>query len=67
MQAVLRTLALDELARVSLALAACGARPSVVPEADREDLPDLGAAFNEEALWRHHLGLLELRGLADVG
>ncbi|MCW2783319.1 MAG: hypothetical protein JWR35_3768, partial [Marmoricola sp.] len=66
-QAVLRTLAVDELARVAVQVAALGGDPGDVPEEDLVDLPDLGAAFNEGALWRHHLGRLDLRGLADVG
>lgn len=62
-QAVTRTLALDELARMTVEIAAIGGRPDDVPAEDHEDLPDLGGAFNEQALWRHHLGLLERRGL----
>ncbi|MEU6324081.1 class II aldolase/adducin family protein [Streptomyces sp. NPDC047009] len=64
---VVSRLALDELLGVSVELARLGATPLEVSEADREDLPDLGAAFSEQALWRHHLGRLELQGLADVG
>jgi ribulose-5-phosphate 4-epimerase/fuculose-1-phosphate aldolase len=66
-QAVLRALDLDELARVTVAVAGLGGRPGDVPEEDRVDLPDLGAAFNEQVLWRYHLGALALKGLADVG
>jgi ribulose-5-phosphate 4-epimerase/fuculose-1-phosphate aldolase len=65
--AVLRVLALDELARVTLQVARAGGQPDEVPEADRADLPDLGAEFNERALWRHHVGRLALRGLDEVG
>ncbi len=66
-QALGRLLALDELLRVCVELALSGAVPPEVPEPDRAHLPDLGAEFTERALWRHHVGLLELRGLADVG
>lgn len=65
-QAVVRTLALDELARMTVRIAELGGRPDDVPAGDREDLPDLGAAFNEQALWRHHLERLRRHGLADV-
>jgi ribulose-5-phosphate 4-epimerase/fuculose-1-phosphate aldolase len=66
-ESVLRTLALDDLARVSVGVAALGGRPQDVPAADREELPDLGAELNQQALWRHHVGLLQLRGLDEVG
>jgi ribulose-5-phosphate 4-epimerase/fuculose-1-phosphate aldolase len=56
-------LALDELLSVSVDLARLGAATAEVVS-DR--LPNLGPAFNVDALWRHHLGLLGLRGLADV-
>jgi ribulose-5-phosphate 4-epimerase/fuculose-1-phosphate aldolase len=65
-QAVVRTLALDELARMTLRIAELGGRPDDVPPEDRADLPDLGAAFNEQALWRYHLGRLDQRGLVDA-
>ena len=64
--AVVRTLAVDELARMTVEIAALGGRPDVVPEEDRVDLPDLGSGFNEQAVWRYRLGLLERDGLADV-
>jgi ribulose-5-phosphate 4-epimerase/fuculose-1-phosphate aldolase len=66
-EAVVRALDLDELARVTVAVAGLGGRPDDVPEEDRVDLPDLGAAFFASTVWRYHLGNLELRGLADVG
>jgi ribulose-5-phosphate 4-epimerase/fuculose-1-phosphate aldolase len=56
-------LALDELLSVNVDLARLGSAPDEVA-ADR--LPNLGPALNIDALWRHHLGLLALRGLADV-
>lgn len=65
-QSVVRALALDELARMTVRIAELGGRPDDVPAEDREDLPDLGAAFNEQALWLHHVGRLALDGLATV-
>lgn len=65
-QAVVRALAVEELARVTLLVAQAGGSPDEVPPVDREDLPDLGAAFNEQARWRHEVALLEHRGLAGV-
>lgn len=62
--AVAHAIALDELLTVSVELARLGvAPPDVLPTG----LSDLGPSFNVDALWRHHVGLLELRGLADVG
>lgn len=67
LQSVIRALDIDELARVTVAVAGLGGRPDDVPEGDRVDLPDLGSAFNEQAVWRYHVGTLALRGLDDVG
>jgi ribulose-5-phosphate 4-epimerase/fuculose-1-phosphate aldolase len=61
--AVAHALALDELLTVSVELARLGADP---PEVPPTDLPDLGPSFNVAALWRHHVGLLEQRGLEDL-
>jgi len=66
-QALARALALDELLRVCVELARLGADPTPVSGSDRQDLPDLGADFNERALWRYHVAELEREGLADVG
>jgi ribulose-5-phosphate 4-epimerase/fuculose-1-phosphate aldolase len=66
-QVMARLLALDELLSVSVDLMRLCARPEEVSERDRADLPDLGAAFNERAVWRYQLGLLERQGLLDVG
>ncbi len=62
-QAVGRALALDVLARVNLEQDCLGARPNELTPADIAELPDLGAAFNDLNLWRHHLARLRLAGL----
>lgn len=51
--AVTRALAVDSLARVTLAAAATGAPLRPVSEEDLAELPDLGSSFNVSALWRH--------------
>lgn len=66
-QAVLRALDVDELARVTVAVAGLSAMPAEVAQGDRVDLPDLGSAFNEQVVWRYHLSMLGLRGLDEVG
>ncbi len=56
-QAVIRTLDLDVLARVTLELARLGSLAEV-PELSAEDiaeLPDLGAGFNDATAWRHYV------------
>ena len=40
-----------------------GRRAPVVPAADRAELPDLGSAFNDEAVWRAYLARLAHLGL----
>jgi 3,4-dihydroxyphthalate decarboxylase len=51
-QATVRAIDLEELCRVTVELAAIGAAVDVVPERDRVELPDLGAAFNDQLHWR---------------
>jgi ribulose-5-phosphate 4-epimerase/fuculose-1-phosphate aldolase len=56
-QAVVRTLDLDALARVTLELARLGTLDGV-PDISAEDLaelPDLGAGFNDATAWRHYV------------
>ena len=60
--AVLRALAVDSLARMALDVVHAGGRLRPIPERDRAELPDLGSAFNEELLWRHHLACLDADG-----
>jgi 3,4-dihydroxyphthalate decarboxylase len=62
-QAVLRALQVDTLARTALAVVAAGGKLQPIPDADLAELPDLGTAFNETLLWRHHLARLALDGL----
>jgi ribulose-5-phosphate 4-epimerase/fuculose-1-phosphate aldolase len=60
-QAVIRTLDLDALARVTLELARLGCLDDV-PDLSAEDvaeLPDLGAGFNDSTAWRHYLAKVE--------
>jgi ribulose-5-phosphate 4-epimerase/fuculose-1-phosphate aldolase len=54
-QAVVRALNLETLARVTLALAQLGSTPSDLPPEDVAELPDLGAALNDDAVWRFHV------------
>ena len=57
-QAVLRALSVDVLARMILTVAQAGGRPAELPAADFAELPDLGSAFNETTAWRHELARL---------
>ncbi len=52
-EAVTRALAVDSLARTTLAVAATGAPLHPIPVEDIDELPDLGPAFNVSAMWRH--------------
>jgi 3,4-dihydroxyphthalate decarboxylase len=60
--AVLRALAVTSLAALSMDVVAAGGSLVPIPEADRAELPDLGSAFNEDLLWRHHLAVLAADG-----
>lgn len=63
-QAVVRALNLNALAAVTLELARLGRLAPEIPPEDVAELPDLGSAFNDEAVWRYHVhkarGPLEL-------
>jgi 3,4-dihydroxyphthalate decarboxylase len=61
-QAVVRALNLDALARVTLALAQLGRQAPDLPPEDVAELPDLGAAFNDDLVWRSHLARLQRQG-----
>lgn len=57
-QAVLRGLAVDGIARMTLAVASAGGTPRPLPAADMAELPDLGEGFNQDTAWRHELARL---------
>jgi 3,4-dihydroxyphthalate decarboxylase len=58
--AAVRALELDTLARVTVQLAQLGApEPDQVSSEDMAELPDLGAGFNEQRVWRHLAALDE--------
>lgn len=63
-QAVVRALALDVLARVSVERARLGDRAADLTDEDVAELPDLGSSFNDLNLWRHHEARLRWAGLA---
>lgn len=62
-QAVVRALNLNSLATVTLAVAQAGGRADPVPAADLAELPDLGSAFNDLAVWRYHVAKAQSHGL----
>ena len=62
-QAVARALAVDSLARMACRVAELGGTPAALPSPDLAQLPDLGSAFNDDMLWRHHEQRLEHAGL----
>lgn len=51
-QATVLAVNLEVLLRLTLELARLGARPPVVEECDLDELPDLGAAFNDRLAWQ---------------
>lgn len=63
--AMLRALAVDRLARISLGVVQAGGTLTTIPDDDLAELPDLGQAFNRDVLWRHHLACLAADG-ADL-
>jgi ribulose-5-phosphate 4-epimerase/fuculose-1-phosphate aldolase len=63
-EAVIRTLNLEALARITLGVAAAGGQPRDLPAEDLAELPDLGSTLNEQHLWRYHLARLEHAGLS---
>jgi 3,4-dihydroxyphthalate decarboxylase len=66
-QAVVRALAVDELARMLVRVAQLGAVPTPLPAEDLSELPDLGSAFNEDLIWRHHEQRLRDAGFHPTG
>jgi 3,4-dihydroxyphthalate decarboxylase len=63
--AVVTALNVNTLARMTVALGQMGRSAPVVPDADRAELPDLGSAFNDELVWRHHVAKLAWRELGE--
>jgi 3,4-dihydroxyphthalate decarboxylase len=63
-QAVASALALDSLARMATSVVALGGTVRALPDDDMALLPDLGSAFNDELLWRHHAARLAAAGWA---
>lgn len=53
-QAVVRTLNLNILATATLAAAQTGHPAPDIPDEDIAELPDLGAAFNDQSVWRYY-------------
>jgi ribulose-5-phosphate 4-epimerase/fuculose-1-phosphate aldolase len=62
-QAVVRALALDVLARVSVESARLGGNAAELTAEDVAELPDLGGSFNDVMMFRHHLARLRHEGL----
>jgi 3,4-dihydroxyphthalate decarboxylase len=54
-RAVLQAVAVDTLAKMSMAVRRAGGTPRPIADADLADLPDLGGGFNVETMWRHLL------------
>jgi 3,4-dihydroxyphthalate decarboxylase len=57
-QAVARAIAVNNLAKLSLQIAATGAPLVPIPEEDYRELPDLGGGLNDDTVWRHLLARL---------
>jgi ribulose-5-phosphate 4-epimerase/fuculose-1-phosphate aldolase len=53
--AVLQAIAVDTLARMTLAVRQAGGTPRAISDDDLAALPDLGGGFNVETMWRHLL------------
>jgi ribulose-5-phosphate 4-epimerase/fuculose-1-phosphate aldolase len=53
--AVLQAIAVDTLARMTLAVRQAGGVPRAISDDDLAALPDLGGGFNVETMWRHLL------------
>lgn len=62
--AAVTALNVNRLAAMTCAVARMGATAPLVPEADRQELPDLGAAFHDDATWRAYLSKLGPAGLS---
>ena len=58
-QAVLQALAVDTLARTTLAVLQAGGTPRAIDDADLAELPDLGTGFTVDTMWQHLLRRLD--------
>ncbi|MGB3442774.1 MAG: class II aldolase/adducin family protein [Actinophytocola sp.] len=54
-QAVLQAVSVDRIAALSLAVRSAGGTLADLPDADLDQLPDLGAGFTVAVAWRHEL------------
>lgn len=52
-RAVLQAVAVDTLARTTLAILSAGGTPRPISDEDLAGLPDLGGGFNVDTMWRH--------------
>lgn len=57
-QAVLQSISVDQIARLSLTVVTAGGELRDLPEEDMAELPDLGGGFNVSTAWRHELARL---------
>lgn len=57
-EAVLCSVSVDRIARLSLDVLSAGGELSDLPAGDLAELPDLGPAFNRGVAWRHELARL---------
>jgi 3,4-dihydroxyphthalate decarboxylase len=63
-EAVTNAVAVDSLARMTLAVRAAGAAPTAIADDDLAALPDLGTGFTVETMWRHLVARTAARGRA---
>lgn len=66
-KATARALNVELLARITVQLAQLGARPTTLSHEDRAELPDLGSAFDDGLVWRHHEQLDRASGPRPAG
>jgi ribulose-5-phosphate 4-epimerase/fuculose-1-phosphate aldolase len=59
-QAVTRAISINDLAKLTLMVAATGEPLTAIPEEDFAELPDLGPALNDDPVWRHYLARAQL-------
>jgi ribulose-5-phosphate 4-epimerase/fuculose-1-phosphate aldolase len=60
-EAVLQAISVNEIARMSLMVAAAGGTLRHIADEDFDDLPDLGPRFTATAAWRHEVARLPAR------